>query len=192
MCQQAAWFARGNPGHACLQGELAYKAVSYTPYPVEAGAEGERVRVDVGPVAARQPRTFVFENKLRQPSTLVTVTLPRPLGVVFEEDTRRKRAVVAGTVDGSRAARAAKLAKLDRAQRAQAALAGDVLRACTCTTLVYPTKSLVFGLKAPTRCVVLYGADRERWEKVATALKCGLAEDGPVTLVLERQLDAAA
>lgn len=39
---------------------------------------------------------------LRQPSQLVTVTLPRPLGIVFEEDARNKRAVVAGFVPGGR------------------------------------------------------------------------------------------
>lgn len=166
--------------------------MSYTPFPVEEGAEGERLRVDVGPVGARQPRTFVFEKQLRQPSALVAVTLPRPLGVVLEEDARRKRVVVAGTVEGSRAARNERLAKFDRSQKAKAALAGDVLRACTCTTLVYPAKSLVFGLQPPTRSVVLYGADGERWEKVATALKRGLAADGPVTLVLERPLDAGS
>ena len=42
------------------KGELAFKAVSYTPWPVEAGAEGERVRVLVGPVGACMPRTYVF------------------------------------------------------------------------------------------------------------------------------------
>ena len=42
------------------KGELAFKAVSYTPWPVEAGAEGERIRVSVGPVNACAPRTYVF------------------------------------------------------------------------------------------------------------------------------------
>lgn len=42
------------------KGELAYKAVSYTPWPVEEGAEGDRVRVPVGPISNTQPRTYVF------------------------------------------------------------------------------------------------------------------------------------
>ena len=42
------------------KGELAFRAVSYTPWPVEAGAEGDRVRVPVGPVSNTQPRTYVF------------------------------------------------------------------------------------------------------------------------------------
>lgn len=37
---------------------------------------------------------------LPQPSQLVTVTLPRPLGIVFEEDARKKRVVVAGFLPG--------------------------------------------------------------------------------------------
>jgi hypothetical protein len=44
------------------QGELAYRAVSYTPWPVEEGFEGERVRLSVGPINDRQPRTFVFNK----------------------------------------------------------------------------------------------------------------------------------
>lgn len=38
---------------------------------------------------------------LPQPSQLVCVTLERPLGIVFEEDARRKRAVVAGLTPGA-------------------------------------------------------------------------------------------
>ena len=43
-------------------GKLAYRAVSYTPWPVEANAEGERVRVAVGPQGKESLRTFVFER----------------------------------------------------------------------------------------------------------------------------------
>ena len=42
------------------KGELAFRAVSYTPWPVEEGAEGDRVRIPVGPVSNTQPRTYVF------------------------------------------------------------------------------------------------------------------------------------
>ena len=42
------------------RGELAYRPLSFTQYPVEAGEPGERLRVAVGPVGARVPRTFVF------------------------------------------------------------------------------------------------------------------------------------
>lgn len=38
------------------QGELAYRPISYTPWPVDASYEGERVRIAVGPVADRQLR----------------------------------------------------------------------------------------------------------------------------------------
>ncbi len=46
------------------------------------------------------PRWLLRLQVLPQPSQLITVTLPRPLGIVFEEDARKKRAVVAGFVPG--------------------------------------------------------------------------------------------
>ena len=42
---------------------------------------------------------------------------------------------------------------------------GDVLRACTCTNMVYASQSL-FGAKAPVRTIVVYGADNQKWPKV--------------------------
>lgn len=45
-------------------------------------------------------RTFVFEKLLPHPSKLIKVTLPRPLGIVFEEDERRQRVVVGSFVEG--------------------------------------------------------------------------------------------
>jgi hypothetical protein len=58
-------------------------------------------------------RTYVFNKLLPQPSELVVVTLPRPLGVVFEYDQRTKRAVVVDTVQGSAAAQKQKVAGLN-------------------------------------------------------------------------------
>ena len=49
------------------------------------------------------------------------------------------------------------VAQMNPALRDAAVLEGDVLRACTCTTLVYPTRAL-FGAKPPKRTIVLYGA----------------------------------
>lgn len=110
-------------------------------------------------------------------------------GLMVEEDSRKKRAIVAGVAEGSRAEQRLKLAAFDRGQRATAALPGDVLRAVTCTNLVYPAKSLLFGIQPPQRHIVLFGADGQRWEKVSKALKLGLAEDGPVSLILERRCE---
>jgi len=50
---------------------------------------------------------------LQQPSELITVTLPRPLGVVFEYDQPRKRALVVDVVPGSAAAQRMKVAGLN-------------------------------------------------------------------------------
>lgn len=120
-------------------------------------------------------------------SELVCATLPRPLGVVFEEDTRAECARVAAIVPGTAADRQQGRARLDRTQRKSCVMEGDVLRAITCTTLVYPTDSL-FGAKPARRTVTLFGADGQSWGKVAGALKRGLVEDGPVTVILERRL----
>ena len=57
-------------------------------------------------------------------------------------------------------------AKLDSAQRSDAVLEGDVLRACTCINMVYQTNAL-FGAQPPTRTVVVFGADNQKWPEVS-------------------------
>lgn len=42
--------------------KLAFRPVSYTPWPVEEDFQGERVRIRVGAIAERQLRTFVFSK----------------------------------------------------------------------------------------------------------------------------------
>lgn len=170
-------------------GELAFRPVSYTPWPVEdaAAAGGEAVRIGVGPVGATAPRTFIFDKVLPPPSRLVVVTLPRPLGVVFEEERRKGRAVVAAIAPGGSAEQRCRRAALDPGMAGSAPAPDDVLRACTATNVVYPTASLILGAQPPERHIVVYGADGQRWPQVATALKRGLVADGDVTLVLERR-----
>eukprot|EP00884_Botryococcus_braunii_P001891 jgi/Botrbrau1/11702/Bobra.0195s0033.2 len=90
------------------KGELAYRVVSYTPWPVEAGAPGDRLRINIGPVGQRVPRTFIFERLLRQPSEIIAVTLPRPFGIVFKEDKRLQRVLVDSLIEGSVAEKLAK------------------------------------------------------------------------------------
>ncbi|KAL3158397.1 hypothetical protein ABBQ38_010634 [Trebouxia sp. C0009 RCD-2024] len=167
------------------KGELAFRPVSFTPWPVEAGTPGERLRIDVGPASSTSPRTFVFDRSLGASSDIVKVSLPRPMGLVFEEDKARGQVVVADFVQGSQAEKLSKVAKLNQSSRTAPQI-GDVLRGCTCTNLVYPTKSLL-GVQAPVRTIVMYGADNQRWPKVIAALKAGARSDGDVTLVLERQ-----
>ena len=45
-----------------VQGELAFRAQSYTPWPVDSAFEGQRLRIPVGPVQGRTPRTYVFKR----------------------------------------------------------------------------------------------------------------------------------
>lgn len=58
------------------------------------------------------------------------------------------------------------VAKMDTRRRQEAVLCGDVLRACTCTNFVYQDSAL-FGAKAPTRTIVMYGADKQKWTQVS-------------------------
>ncbi|KAH7616766.1 hypothetical protein NADE_001574 [Nannochloris sp. 'desiccata'] len=171
-------------------GELAFRAVSYTPWPVKSGDSdaGEAIRIEVGAVGATQFRTYFFDKLLPQSSQLVVVKLPRPLGIVFEEDTRMGRAVIAEIVAGGNADQLSKKASLDLRLAATAPQKGDILRACTATNIVYRTGALILGAQTPERAIVVYGADNEKWPAVATALTRGLVADGEVTLVLERKI----
>ena len=45
----------------------------------------------------------VVSRKLRKPSKIIEVILPRPLGIIFEEDAARQRVVVSAFVPGSHA-----------------------------------------------------------------------------------------
>ena len=65
------------------RGELAFKAVSYTPWPVEQGAAGDRVRVAVGPVNACMPRTYVFPRSGTAMHSIATCRLPGAQDVHF-------------------------------------------------------------------------------------------------------------
>jgi hypothetical protein len=139
---------------------------------------------------------------------------------------------------GGNAEQKAKNARLNPSLAASAVLEGDVLRACTCTNIVYQSGALAFGMQRPTRSIVVYGADGQAWPQVSllpcsggylhincqlldsqlhdvlpkvdqsafhtdsvpstgclqvvAALQKGLVADGPVTLVLERQLTRQA
>ncbi|PRW44349.1 thioredoxin-disulfide reductase [Chlorella sorokiniana] len=146
------------------KGELAFRPISYTPWPVEEGAEGERI--------------------LPQPSQLVMATLERPLGIEFEEAKGAKRTVVASLTPGGHAEQLAKRGRLNTSLLASCPLEGDVLRGCTCTNITWP------GGDFPKREIVVFGADGQSWPQVIAALQKGLVADGPVTLVLERRLSS--
>lgn len=60
------------------------------------------------------------------------------------------------------------------------------------TPLPPTAEALFFGAKPPERSIVVFGADGQKWGAVIEALKKGLAEDGEVTLVLERTLEPPA
>jgi hypothetical protein len=171
-------------------GELAFKAISWTPWPVDSKTEGEAVRVEVGPVGSTVPRTFIFDKRFDSnvPSVIVVTQLQRPLGIVFEEGPGGE-ARVAELIPGGNADQLRRQTSLDPALSKRAPRVGDILRACTATNVVYQTGALLFGAQPPQRTIVVYGADDQRWPNVAAALTRGLLADGKVTLVLERCLD---
>jgi hypothetical protein len=96
---------------------------------------GERVRVEVGPVGERKRTTFVLPLLCGAPSTLIAVTLPRPLGVVFVPDAAGG-VRVGSLVPGSVAGRAGAVARLSPDGMATPR-PGDVLRAVTATVFAF-------------------------------------------------------
>lgn len=134
-----------------VQGALVFKAMSYTPWPVGPETKGERLRIDVGPVGSCQPTSYVFEPLLRPAgaSRLLTVRLPRPLGVVLQYDEERKRAVVSELVPGSVAEQRLKVSSVLRVR-----VCGCVfVCGCTCTRVVFVLGRMGSGRRrCKTKC----------------------------------------
>lgn len=64
-------------------------------------------------------RLIVYLRRLlSQPSQVLSVTLPRPMGVTFEEDSRSQRLVVCDLVEGSIAHQRAQVKFADSASSA--------------------------------------------------------------------------
>ena len=65
---------------------------------VNTSDEGDRIKVEVGPIGEKRKRTFVLRKTMAD-SVLVEVTMERPLGITFERDTEG-RVRIAEFVDG--------------------------------------------------------------------------------------------
>lgn len=76
------------------------------------------------------------------------IEIERPFGIVFGEN-RRGHTTVADLVPGGRAERMGRIAKLN--QRSQYPRIGDVVRVCTCTTILYQRGALLFGAQVRIR-----------------------------------------
>jgi len=117
---------------------------SFTPYSVTVGSRGEILQLPVGPVGAVGYRSFLFDHTLGDRSQIFVAQLPRPLGLVLEEDRTTRRVIVGAVVPGSHADRRSRVARLT--QGALTPEPGDVLRACTAVTLLYRDgAALAFG-----------------------------------------------
>jgi hypothetical protein len=180
------------------RGSLAFRAIGFTPWPAEKDTNNEKIRLLVGPVSSdaatltKQYRTYAF-SKLQSTSKIILITLPRPLGIIFQEDPKTSRIFIAQLIPGSNADQLHKTCKLSGSLD-KAPAPGDILRAVTCTNIVYRAGALLFGAQKPGREIVVFGADDAGREgnpplpvpKVFGALKMGLIEDGEVQVVLER------
>mmetsp|Transcript_7227 Transcript_7227/g.18804 ORF Transcript_7227/g.18804 Transcript_7227/m.18804 type:complete len:315 (+) Transcript_7227:91-1035(+) len=142
---------------------------------------------EVGPVGARKPKPYAFKRVLAPPSTLVSVRMPRPLGITFEMDEKGYTRVVE-LVRNSKAAQQSSVARLGAGPESGAYTAvGDVLRGATATTMDWGGRTKLTGdLSGSQRRVVLFGADGQSWAEVQGALRSGQVADGEVELVLER------
>jgi hypothetical protein len=70
------------------------------------------------------------------PSDIFAITLPRPLGVVFEYDRDLQQVVVVDLIPGSHAAQRQRVSRLGGVASDAAVQPGDVLRAVTATNIV--------------------------------------------------------
>ena len=172
------------PPISYMQEPQRFKVSSYRTWPATSEDEGETVRISVGRVDQQTKQKYVFEKVLPQPSKLIVVTFSRPAGLVFSENSASTQVLVSEVVKGSQAGQKFRLAQFDKTRLQECAVPGDVLRAVTATAVVSVGK-WAFGQRLE-RHVVLFGADGQRWPKIAGALKQGLAQDGSVTFVLER------
>lgn len=180
------------------KGEPVLVATSYETRTIPKNAKVDEdvtmLRVPIGPVGQTRLRTYAFSKTKHanhatnpQSTRVFSVTLPRPLGLVMAEDRSQKRVVVESVASTGRAGQQLSLASLGGSM--EAPKPGDVLRAFTCTVVVYKAAALAFGAQRPERTIAMYGADGQPWPRVADALRRGVKADGDVTLVLERYED---
>ncbi|KAI5068287.1 hypothetical protein GOP47_0016632 [Adiantum capillus-veneris] len=154
-----------------------------------------QVKVAVGPVGKLVERAFSVSRKLGPLSTISVVTLPKPLGIVFElSKAGNRRIFVAELIPNGNAERATRVSKLFEGKKTRernngriiyggAVNVGDLLLA---TTMVNVEVDL-FGLRAPQRVVMFFAAEGRTWTETMGAIQSSFVADGPVTLVLERE-----
>lgn len=162
----------------------------------ETALDEVKVKIKVGPVRSKSEKVYAFQ-KIFPSSSIVVVTLPKPLGIVFVESPLRnaygkKRIMVGELVAGGNADRATRVAQLFVGRsNAQAnspiinggVMPGDILRATTTAGVVVD----FFGIRPPQRVMDLYIADGRPWNFVMRALTASFVADGDLTLVLERR-----
>jgi len=135
--------------------------------------------VDVG--SNDESRRFRFKRSLpqpplaSQPSKLLKVQIPRPLGLVFERDRRNGHLKVAEILPNGNADKQRKLGAFIGSSPGKAVQEGDVLVAFTTTTFEYGTLGLL-GAEKPRKARVLFGVPPAKsigkfWDDITGALR---------------------
>ncbi|KAG0618135.1 hypothetical protein M758_4G042200 [Ceratodon purpureus] len=165
----------------------------------ETVVEEVTVKIKVGPVRSLRERVYKFQKIFGPSSSIVVVTLPKPLGIVFVESPLKNaygknRIMVGELVVGGNAERAARVAQLFVGAPRNIAqsnipilnggvMPGDILRATTTAGVLVD----FFGIRRPVRVMDLYIADGRPWHLVMRALNASFVADGDLTLVFERR-----
>lgn len=99
----------------------------------------------------------MFNKVLPQPSELLLVTLPRPMGVVIEYDQQKKRAVVADVVERSAAEQKQKVAGLNPGLAKESVQTGESYCTRTLFAAVSMSSFAEFGKDLAVACLVDVG-----------------------------------
>jgi len=146
---------------------------------------GSPIKCKVGTVGDEETRTFFIPRALGDQSSILTVEVQRPAGILFEEDEGDGLVRVVAIQDDSNAAKLRRIGQLTQ-QMEKAPEVGDVLRAFSTTSTVYGTGALT-GTSLPKRELqFILVDDMETWDMVADRLRRGRKSDGPAVYILER------
>uniref|UniRef100_A0A7S4DW27 PDZ domain-containing protein n=1 Tax=Lotharella globosa TaxID=91324 RepID=A0A7S4DW27_9EUKA len=183
------------------RGEIAMTPFKHIPSVATAKTAGTAdFMVDVG-VSPCSPRRFRFSRILpqpplaAQPSRILRVEIPRPVGIAFEMDRNSGHVVVAEILPNGNADKQRKLGAFTGSGPMETVRVGDVLRAFSTTTFEYGTLGLL-GAEAPKKSRTLFGVPSGTksgaavtWSDIASALKQDqLHGSGEVTMILERRM----
>lgn len=183
------------PSHSPLLNARSPRVLSCIKSSSSSDSRQAQVKVGVGPVGNLVEQAFPITRKLGPSSNIVVVTLPKPLGIVFElSKMATGRIFVAELIPNGNADRAARVTQLFESQKGRESShgnvmyggrvkVGDLLLATTTVNVVVD----LFGLRASRRAILLFDVEGRTWAETMGAIQTSFVADGPVTLILERE-----